>query len=109
MTRTLDEAEMAWLRRARHDPAIGVRDIYARLRLGGSTLMRLRDELGLGPMNGGLTYRTRRARTAGPASLPPAVTVTVTPEYEAMLRRVAAWDGAAARGLAVLEAQRRAA
>ena len=43
------------------------------------------------PIGGGSTLKTSKP---------------VTPEYEAMLRRVAKWDSAAAHGLAVLERQR---
>lgn len=136
--RNLNDAELGWLRMAWASQEIGVREIMEHLHLGGSTLMRLRADLQLGPKgwvwtderraeafrlsaqgwrplaiakhlgttkNAVYGVLKRRGTVIGGVLLQPPVR-PITPEYEAMLRRVAAWDAAAANGLAALERQR---
>lgn len=106
MTRELTADELKWLREAWREPGTGIREIYRHLKIGGPTLMRLRDDLGLGNKGNSRralnVFKGERRSPAAVRAPPPAI----SPEYEAMLRRVAVWDQAAATGLASIERQR---
>lgn len=133
------DVEVAYLRKAWHDPEITNEAIKVRLRVYSDQLYRWARELGLGARRTvnanwsdertdellrlhrlGLTgseiaramgetknavnLKLWRLRKAG-VPVDQVEVTTLDPEYLAMLRRVAAWDAAAAKGLAAYERQ----
>lgn len=108
--RRLTASEEKSLRKWWADPTVNRDEIRLRLHCSVPVLARWADELLLGKKASHQPHRVQSARRVkpGPKPMAPPPPPVISPVHEARLRRLAAFDSAAAGALAQIEAARRA-